>query len=412
MNRFNIPLVAEGLTAYAIERQNGWERHQPEGAPPWQAQRRLWIDAILQGMARLEEQVPDPKLMEQFDRELEQAGGSAAAVPASLQLQRGTIQNLRNFVTALEDTGDDRRRQVNVVRELLEDMASHLPWASKDNRLDLARDEAERSLVRMTAQMPIRFTHIALGGDAGPHWASGFVSGSVTDAEAVKQSAVYQGAVRDHPEITNWATLCVVYVGRDLPSALGTVDASDFDLEIMNRTGNRFLDEYGVRWLSGPYQMTIADTLEMAKPEIIPEATGWMSIQYPFLQGSRALTAEDLDIQELIGAERNWITFQLDVLADEQEVFGKQLSSEAEDSYIQAYTSYNEHTGQVDDTLDIVVRSPGGDEWFSCTLPDETRQALKQKMDAFCVALYGEHLPEPPAQYRDGPAPIQTGPTM
>ena len=412
MNRFNIPLVAEGLTAYAIERQNGWERHQPEGAPPWQAQRRLWIDAILQGMARLEEQVPDPKLMEQFDRELEQAGGSAAAVPASLQLQRGTIQNLRNFVTALEDTGDDRRRQVNVVRELLEDMASHLPWASKDNRLDLARDEAERSLVRMTAQMPIRFTHIALGGDAGPHWASGFVSGSVTDAEAVKQSAVYQGAVRDHPEITNWATLCVVYVGRGLPSALGTVDASDFDLEIMNRTGNRFLDEYGVRWLSGPYQMTIVDTLEMAKPEIIPEATGWMSIQYPFLQGSRALTAEDLDIQELIGAERNWITFQLDVLADEQEVFGKQLSSEAEDSYIQAYTSYNEHTGQVDDTLDIVVRSPGGDEWFSCTLPDETRQALKQKMDAFCVALYGEHLPEPPAQYRDGPAPIQTGPTM
>ncbi|WP_347288161.1 hypothetical protein, partial [uncultured Alistipes sp.] len=243
---------------YAIERQNGWERHQPEGAPPWQAQRRLWTDAILQGMARLEEQVPDPKLMEQFDRELEQASGSAAAVPTPLQLQRGTIQNLRNFVTALEDTGDDRRRQVNVVRELLEDMASHLPWTGKDNRLDLARNEAERSLVRMTAQMPIRFTHIALGGDAGPHWASGFVSGSVTDAEAVKQSAVYQGAVRDHPEITNWATLCVVYVGRGLPSALGTVDASDFDLEIMNRTGNRFLDERGVRWLSGPYQMTIA----------------------------------------------------------------------------------------------------------------------------------------------------------
>ena len=258
MNRFNIPLVAEGLTAYAIERQNGWERHQPEGAPPWQAQRRLWTDAILQGMARLEEQVPDPKLMEQFDRELEQARGCYFTVPATQQMQKDTIRELRCFIATLEATRDDRRRQVNVVRELLEDMASHLPWTGKDNRLDLARNEAERSLVRMTAQMPIRFTHIALGGDAGPHWASGFVSGSVTDAEAVKQSAVYQGAVRDHPEITNWATLCVVYVGRGLPSALGTVDASDFDLEIMNRTGNRFLDEYGVRWLSGPYQMTVA----------------------------------------------------------------------------------------------------------------------------------------------------------
>lgn len=262
MNRFNIPLVAEGLTAYAIERQNGWERHQPEGTSPWQNQRRLWTGAILQGMARLENQIPDPKWMEQFDRELEQASGSAAAVPASLQLQRGTIQNLRNFVTTLEDTGDDRRRQVNVVRELLEDMASHLPWAGKDNRLDLARDEAERSLVRMTAQMPIRFTHIALGGDAGPHWASGFVPGSVTDAEAVKQSPVYQEAVRDYPEVGNWATLCVVYVGRGLPSALGTVDASDFDLEIMNRIGDRFLDERGVRWLSGLYQMTIAALAE------------------------------------------------------------------------------------------------------------------------------------------------------
>ena len=270
MNRFNIPLVAEGLTAYAIERQNGWERHQPEGAPPWQAQRRLWIDAILQGMARLEEQVPDPKLMEQFDRELEQAGGSAAAVPASLQLQRGTIQNLRNFVTALEDTGDDRRRQVNVVRELLEDMASHLPWTGKDNRLDLARNEAERSLVRMTAQMPIRFTHIVLGGDAGPHWASGFVSSSVTDEVEIKKTTVYQEAIRKYPEVVEWPALCTVYAGRGLHTALGTVDASNFDLEIMNRIGDRFLDERGVRWLGGPYQMTIAaapaESLDVTAP--------------------------------------------------------------------------------------------------------------------------------------------------
>ena len=258
MDRFDIRRVAMGLTAYAIERQHSYERHQPEGAPLWAEQRRLWTDAILQGMARLDGLTPDPKLMEQFDRELEQARGCYFFTPATSQMQKDTIQELRRFVAALEATGDDRRRQINVVRELLEDMASHLPWAGKSNRLDLARDEAERSLVRMTAQMPIRFTHIALGGDAGPYWASGFVSGSVTDAETVKQSAVYQGALRDHPEITNWATLCVVYVGRGLPSALGTVDASDFDLEIMNRTGDRFLDERGVRWLSGPYQMTIA----------------------------------------------------------------------------------------------------------------------------------------------------------
>ena len=75
------------------------------------------------------------------------------------------------------------------------------------------------------------------------------------------------------------------------------------------------------------------------------------------------------------------------------EVFGRQLSSEDEDAYVQAYTSCNEHTGEVDDTLDVVVRGPGGDEWFSCTLTPETRAALKEKMELFCVEQYGEHLP-------------------
>ena len=54
-------------------------------------------------------------------------------------------------------------------------------------------------------------------------------------------------------EIKSWPALCTVYVGRDLPSALGTVDASDFDLEIMNRTGDQFLKERSVRWVSGTF---------------------------------------------------------------------------------------------------------------------------------------------------------------
>ena len=70
MKRFDIPLVAEGLTAYAIERQNGWERHRPEGAPTWAERRCFWTDAILQGMTKLEGQDPDPKWLRQFDRRL------------------------------------------------------------------------------------------------------------------------------------------------------------------------------------------------------------------------------------------------------------------------------------------------------------------------------------------------------
>ncbi len=258
MDKFNIHLVAEGLTTYAIERQHGFERHQPDGLPPWAEQRRFWTDAILQGMARLEGDPPDPKLMEQFDLELEQSRGCCFFVPATTQMQKDTIQELRHFVAALEATGDDRRRQIAVVGDLLEDMAAHRSWGWTENGLSRAREKAESALVRMTAQMPIRFTRILLGGDAGPHWASGFVSGCVTDTDAVKQTPVYQDAVRNYPEVTSWPALCIVHVGRGLPSALGTVDASSFDLEIMNRTGDRFLDQQGVRRVGGPYQMIIS----------------------------------------------------------------------------------------------------------------------------------------------------------
>ena len=42
--KFNIPLTAERLTAYAVERQNGIERHQPPGTPSWMELRRFWTD--------------------------------------------------------------------------------------------------------------------------------------------------------------------------------------------------------------------------------------------------------------------------------------------------------------------------------------------------------------------------------
>ena len=42
MGKFNAALVAEGLTAYAIERQNGWERRQRKNAPTWMDRQRFW----------------------------------------------------------------------------------------------------------------------------------------------------------------------------------------------------------------------------------------------------------------------------------------------------------------------------------------------------------------------------------
>ncbi len=98
MGRSNIPLAAERLTAYAIECQNGTERHQPPGSRPWMERRRFWIDAILQGMARLEGLTPDPGLMEQYDRRLEDARGCSAAETLPAREQAALIRGLRRSV--------------------------------------------------------------------------------------------------------------------------------------------------------------------------------------------------------------------------------------------------------------------------------------------------------------------------
>ena len=52
--------------------------------------------------------------------------------------------------------------------------------------------------------------------------------------------------------------------------AIGVKNASDFDLEIMNRSGDRFLDLPGVHRMSGPYEFYCEpasdQTMERAEP--------------------------------------------------------------------------------------------------------------------------------------------------
>lgn len=257
MNRFHILLVAEGLTTYAIERQNGIERHQPPDGPPWANRRRFWADSILQGMAKLEGCLPDPALMERYDQELREAKGRFFIVPATRDMQRDTIFYLRAYLSALEEAGGDRRLQAEVVQKLLEDMSSHPHWTSTDNGLDRAVDDAEQVLRAMTARLPIRFTRVLLGGDDSPCWECGFVSGCVDDAEGVKATAVYERACRLHPEIKEWPVLCNTYVGGTLLFTQGSADASEYDLEIINRAGDDFLKAHRISHAGGPRQMTV-----------------------------------------------------------------------------------------------------------------------------------------------------------
>ncbi len=247
MDRFNIPLTAERLAAYAIERQNSAERHQYPGSPSWMEQRRHWTDAILQGMTRLEGRDPAPELMDWYDRRLEAARGHAAIEPLPLKEQSALIRDLSRYVSALEAAGDDRRKQVITVRELLDDMLTYRPWTRSDNGLIKANEQIQKTILDMTARMPVRFTRISIGGGALTPRETGFLPGAVVDVDEVKTTALFRKMSGLYPEAKYWPVRCMVYVGGGLDSDRGMMDATDFDLNLIQDARDRLLIHPGIR---------------------------------------------------------------------------------------------------------------------------------------------------------------------
>ena len=161
MDKFNIPLVAEGLITYAVERQTGRERVQLIGDPLWAERRQSWAEAVLQGMAELEGLAPDAKFLERYDNALEQAKQGISIEPAPPRLQKEVGQNFMRYVSALKNAEGDNRHQLAEAKELARDIATHYPWASHNIQLfESVICTAGDMLERMTAERPIRFTHI------------------------------------------------------------------------------------------------------------------------------------------------------------------------------------------------------------------------------------------------------------
>lgn len=253
MDRFNIPLVAEDLITYAIERQNGFERHYLKGAPPWADRRRFCTDAVLRGMAELERLPPDPKFLERYDGALEQVKHGFASSPADPQLQKEVGQNLMRYVSALEHTDGDSRRRIAEVRELTQDIVTHLPWAFHNIKLfEAIICTAGGMLKRMTAQQPIRFTYVTLsGGFFPPNHIGGFVSGIVRDIDAVKATELYQKVTQWYPDASRWRAKCSVYVGGNAGPHDTVTDADDFDMSIIQEDEYKFLKQPDIHCVDG-----------------------------------------------------------------------------------------------------------------------------------------------------------------
>lgn len=248
-------VVAEGLAAYTIERQFGWERHRPDGAPPWDEVRTMWARAVLGEMDG-----ENPALIGIYNQRLKDAEGVFGAEPASLQLQRDTVKGLSEYVSALSRATGDNRREMFAVRELLDDIGSHLPWAGSTNIQGKVLDKANRELRRKTAQQPIRFTRLLLGGERGPA-DSTFLPGLVTQADEILATDFFDDMRWRYGDYEKWPALCTVYTGGGRGQFL--YDADEFDVSIMNEAGDDFLKEPEVACLGGPYELEITCGPEM-----------------------------------------------------------------------------------------------------------------------------------------------------
>lgn len=244
----NITVVAEGLAAYTIERRFGFDRRRPDGAPPWDEVRTMWAKAVLGEMDELNGNTT--ALLDLFNQRLKEAEGVFGVETASLQLQLDAINGLSEYVRTLSRMTGDNRHQIFAVRELLDDIGSHLPWAGSTDIQNKVIDQANRELRRKTAQQPIRFTRLLLGWEGGP-MDSTFLPGLVTQADEIHASD-FLDEMRWRHGYDKWPALCTVYAGGGIGHFL--YDADEFDVGIMNEAGDDFLKEPGVSWLGGPYE--------------------------------------------------------------------------------------------------------------------------------------------------------------
>lgn len=234
----NFTRVVEELTAYAVERQAGFEQHQgPTSQRP--EERNQWIRGVLRGMAETVGTDPD-KLIAGFDQRLAEAKASSAVEPLPLSGQSHIVQALRWHSCVLDGLSGDQRPHVVEMLKLLDDFAAYPQWDTFHTMLYPAKGYLEAQLLRMTAERPIRFTHIVLGEYLGPGGVE-FMPGRVNDAAGVRRAQRFQRIAKEHPERAEWPALCTVYLGGGQQGTASIVDADELDMAVIREAGDRFL---------------------------------------------------------------------------------------------------------------------------------------------------------------------------
>lgn len=245
MDRFNIPIAAEELSAYAAQRLAGFEQHRLGNAYRQPEIRHEWIRDILRGMAEVCGQDAAP-LLQSFEQRLTDVHGASAVEVLSPAGQKHMIRSLDQYVSALGRMEGDQRSRIFHARELLEEVCAYLPWDPDANGARPARDRAWEQLQRAVARRPIRFTRVLLGGELDPGGIE-FLPGMVNDAESVRRTQEFQRLAVEYPKREEWPALCVVCMGGGRREDAGTIDAEGLDMAVIREAGEAFMKRPEVR---------------------------------------------------------------------------------------------------------------------------------------------------------------------
>lgn len=236
--------AAEKLSVYAAQRLVGFERQIPGNTFYHPETRNEWIRDILRGMAEVNGEDSGP-LLQAFEQRLDDAHGCFAVEMLDQAGQKHLVQSLRQYVSALDRPTGDWRIQLVQMQYLLEDMSAYLPWDPVAIGIYPARDQVQEQILSLTAQRPICFTRVLLGGEMGP-CDEDFVSGSVTDADSVRNTDLFERLTLEYPEVEKWPAICAVYHTGGPAALTAAMPADNMDLKLIREDGVRFLDKPGI----------------------------------------------------------------------------------------------------------------------------------------------------------------------
>ena len=296
MEKVNIPIAAEGLSAYAAQRLAGFEQHRLGDAYRQPEIRHKWIRDILRGMAELRGQDASP-LLQSFERRLTDAHGASAVEVLSPAGQKHMIRSLDRYVSALGRMEGDQRSRIFHARELLDEVCAYLPWDPDANGARSARDRAWDQLQRAVAQRPIRFTRVLLGGELDPGGVE-FLPGMVNDEESVRRTQQFQRLTVEYPKREEWPALCVVCMGGGRREDAGTIDADGLDMAVIRQAGEAFMKRPEVRpvW-SHQLAVSAHEQIRVLKvePGRAPEEINMSNT----LEAFQAAVGGDIDVRDL-----------------------------------------------------------------------------------------------------------------